>query len=191
MTDQLDVLRAPEAPRATGGMTRRQAAVLGAWAAPAIVLVGATPAVSASSTAVHSVTVVRAGGVEWSSWEPGGDGHAPGMRFIQSGTGTNTEIATITFTPTTLGAAPAPSTIFSAYDALVINPPTASGSKLLYTVSVTLKGDKAHKGITIKDNSAANGSYAVSFGSTSATFSIRGAGINDQPNQVATPARSS
>ena len=167
-------------------MTRRQAAVLSAWAAPAIVLVGATPAVSASTPAVQTVMVVRAGTAEWGGWAPGGDGQAPGMRFSQSGTGKNTEVASITFTPTTLGAAPDPKTIFNAYNLLSINPATASGGSFIYTVSITLTGNE-HKGITIKNVGAANGSFTVSFGSTPPTgFAIRNAGTSAP--QVRTPA---
>ena len=109
------------------------------------------------------------------------------MQFNQSGTGTSTEVATIVFTPTSgAGNAPKPTALFNSGDGLVVNA-AATGVRAshVYTVTVPLTGAQT-KSVFIRNAAKANGTYAATWASLTATFAIQYAGSTSR--QVRTPA---
>lgn len=151
-------------------------------------LTTATPAAAASEI-TFTALVVRAGSGDWTAWQ-GTGAQAPGIRFTRSaaGSGTLTETATITFTPSGSGSVSV-SELFTVYDGMVVSVPTHLGSTYIFTVPVSLAAG-GHKGITIKDNAAANGTYGISFGGGSATLAIRNAGSSSHEVKSPRPSRS-
>ena len=149
-------------------------------------LAASAPAAAASPSDL-ALLIIRAGSGDWTAWQGTGKNNAPAIQFNQSGTGTSTEVASIVFTPTSgAGNAPKPTALFNSVDGLSVNA-AATGVRAshIYTVSVPLTGTQT-KSVFIRAAAKADGTYAVSWASLTATFAIQGAGTTSR--LVKTPA---
>lgn len=159
------------APEATGGLTRRDIAKIGAWAVPAVMMATALPAAAASGPRRYNVLVVRANGP---GWEGTGASDAPGMRFTTSSEGPSSAI--ILFTPEGHGAVPNPGVIFNTFsDGGDGKGLTIVKSDSSYLVTGLLVDSTVTKGITMKSVAEANGTFTVTYGNA-AGFVISSAG---------------